>query len=89
MTTRTIFVTGTGTGVGKTFVAAALLADPTFAYWKPVQTGTAEPDGDDTADALRQSGRTDARSDAFATLDNLLDIQAPVQDRQGPASRPL
>jgi dethiobiotin synthetase len=45
---RGLFVTGTGTGVGKTVVAAALCAalrargEP-VAAWKPVVTGTDEP----------------------------------------------
>ncbi len=47
---RGLFVTGTGTGVGKTIVSAALLAamraagEPVRAY-KPVVTGLAEPPG--------------------------------------------
>lgn len=47
---RGLFVTGTGTGVGKTIVSAALLAamraagDPVRAY-KPVVTGLDEPPG--------------------------------------------
>jgi dethiobiotin synthetase len=42
MNSRAIFITGTGTGVGKT-VAAAILAEATgAAYWKPVQAGYAE-----------------------------------------------
>jgi dethiobiotin synthetase len=47
---RGLFVTGTGTGVGKTIVSAALLAamraagEPVRAY-KPVLTGLAEPSG--------------------------------------------
>jgi dethiobiotin synthetase len=47
---RGLFVTGTGTGVGKTIVSAALLAamraagEPVRAY-KPVVTGLAEPSG--------------------------------------------
>jgi dethiobiotin synthetase len=47
---RGLFVTGTGTGVGKTIVSAALLAamraagEPLRAY-KPVVTGLAEPPG--------------------------------------------
>jgi dethiobiotin synthetase len=47
---RGLFVTGTGTGVGKTIVSAALLAamrgagEPVRAY-KPVVTGLAEPQG--------------------------------------------
>jgi dethiobiotin synthetase len=46
-----VFVTGTGTNIGKTVVAAALLyryrlVTP-MCYWKPVQTGV--PEDDDTA----------------------------------------
>ena len=48
---RGVFVTGTGTGVGKTVVSAALLhrlrTHAALRYWKPVQTGI-ESD-DDTA----------------------------------------
>ncbi|HTA14931.1 MAG TPA: dethiobiotin synthase [Solirubrobacteraceae bacterium] len=48
---RGLFVTGTGTGVGKTIVSAALLAamrvagEAVYAH-KPVVTGLAEPPGD-------------------------------------------
>jgi dethiobiotin synthetase len=48
---RGLFVTGTGTGVGKTIVSAALLAamraagEPARAY-KPVVTGLSEPSGE-------------------------------------------
>ncbi len=50
-----VFVTGTGTGVGKTHTAAALLsryADSAARYWKPVQTGA----DDDRALAMKLSG---------------------------------
>ncbi|MGZ4042934.1 MAG: dethiobiotin synthase [Bacteroidia bacterium] len=40
------FVTGIGTGVGKTFVSAVLTEALKADYWKPVQCGTA--DGTDT-----------------------------------------
>ena len=52
---RGLFVTGTGTGVGKTVVCAALIhryreaAD--WRYWKPVQTGIEQDD--DTAEVRR------------------------------------
>lgn len=50
---RGLFVTGTGTGVGKTVLSAALLLRyPEACYWKPIQTG---PD-DDTAEVKRLSG---------------------------------
>jgi dethiobiotin synthase len=46
-----LFVTGTGTNIGKTVVAAALLHRyrlvAPMCYWKPVQTGV--PEDDDTA----------------------------------------
>jgi dethiobiotin synthetase len=37
-----IFVTGIGTGVGKTFVSAALVETLAADYWKPIQTGSIE-----------------------------------------------
>ncbi len=37
-----IFVTGTGTGIGKTVVSAILAEALGAAYWKPVQAGTEE-----------------------------------------------
>ena len=47
---RGIFVTGTGTNVGKTVLSAALMIRyPNCRYWKPIQTG---PDND-TAEVLR------------------------------------
>ena len=48
---RGLFITGTGTGVGKTVVAAALMhrfrSIAPLRYWKPVQTGIEQDD--DTA----------------------------------------
>jgi dethiobiotin synthase len=37
-----IFITGTDTGVGKTFAAAVLMAGLDGEYWKPVQSGLEE-----------------------------------------------
>jgi dethiobiotin synthase len=54
---RGVFVTGTGTGVGKTVVSAALLhryEAPSLRYWKPVQTGTLQDD--DTSSVMALSG---------------------------------
>lgn len=45
---RGVFITGTGTGVGKTIVAACCVRRWHARYWKPAQTGTASGD-DDTA----------------------------------------
>lgn len=41
-THKGIFVTGTGTGIGKTLVSAVLMLAFRGVYWKPVQTGTDE-----------------------------------------------
>jgi dethiobiotin synthetase len=44
MNSKTVFITGTDTGVGKTLVAAILMAGMKSAcYWKPIQSG---PPGD-------------------------------------------
>ena len=60
---RGLFVTGTGTGVGKTVVSALLMARQGITspvrYWKPVQTGTR--DDDDTAMVAALSGCGAAR----------------------------
>ena len=51
---RGLFVTGTGTGVGKTVAAAALLhryRPAALRYWKPIQTGIEQDD--DTAEVRR------------------------------------
>lgn len=61
---RGLFVTGTGTGVGKTVVSALLMArqgaSSPVRYWKPVQTGTR--DDDDTAMVVALSGCGTARA---------------------------
>ncbi|WP_248845986.1 dethiobiotin synthase [Acetobacter senegalensis] len=41
-----VFVTGTDTGVGKTFVSACLVKAWSALYWKPLQSGLAEEAGD-------------------------------------------
>lgn len=41
-----VFVTGTDTGVGKTFVSACLVRRWQAAYWKPLQSGLADEAGD-------------------------------------------
>jgi dethiobiotin synthase len=55
---RGLFVTGTGTGVGKTVVSAALMhalrRSGAVRYWKPVQTGIEQDD--DTAVVRRLGG---------------------------------
>jgi dethiobiotin synthetase len=39
---RRYFITGIGTGVGKTWVSGILCRKFGFSYWKPVQTGSSE-----------------------------------------------
>ena len=39
MLPKTFFVTGTDTGVGKTFISALLMVGLAARYWKPIQTG--------------------------------------------------
>lgn len=61
-----LFVTGTGTGVGKTIATAALacharIAGVDVAVCKPVQTGTRDGD-DDLAEVARLSGVSKLRS---------------------------
>ena len=46
MQRRGVFVTGTDTAVGKTFVSACLVQRWSAEYWKPVQTGLAQDFGD-------------------------------------------
>lgn len=47
-----IFITGIGTGVGKTITAAAITEALTADYWKPVQTGLMEGTDTDTVRSL-------------------------------------
>jgi malonyl-CoA O-methyltransferase len=52
-----VFVTGTGTGIGKTVVSACLVRRWQAEYWKPVQTGIAE-DVADSETVASLSGAT-------------------------------
>lgn len=49
---RGVFVTGTGTGVGKTVLSAALALARGAGYWKPIQTGQES----DTEEVRRLTG---------------------------------
>ncbi|WP_142846904.1 dethiobiotin synthase [Telmatospirillum sp. J64-1] len=51
MPIKGVFVTGTDTGVGKTFVSAWAVRHWNCDYWKPVQSGTVE--GWDSAEVMR------------------------------------
>ncbi len=68
---RGLFVTGTGTGVGKTVAAAALLLRyrdraPGLRYWKPIQTGIEQDD--DTATVAQLIGSRQQVLDAGVRL---------------------
>jgi dethiobiotin synthetase len=52
--TEDLFVTGTDTGVGKTVLAALLVASLNRRYWKPIQTGASE--GTDRAAVMKWAG---------------------------------
>jgi dethiobiotin synthetase len=52
---KALVVTGTDTGIGKTVVAAGLVAALSGRYWKPVQAGL--EDGGDNAMVAKLSGR--------------------------------
>jgi dethiobiotin synthetase len=54
---KRIFVTGTDTGVGKTFVSAILVAGLKAEYWKPVQSGI--EDKTDTQWIIERTGLTE------------------------------
>ncbi len=92
---RGVFVTGTGTNVGKTVVCAALVHRWAAAYWKPIQTGTAtEPADSDTMAHLAPAAQIapprhilaaplspeDAAAREHATI-TLADFTLPATDR--------
>jgi dethiobiotin synthetase len=52
--TTDLFVTGTDTGVGKTLLAAVLVAALNRRYWKPIQTGAIE--GTDRQQVMQWTG---------------------------------
>jgi len=73
MSRRGVFVTGTDTGIGKTFAAACLVRAWNAAYWKPAQTGLAEDSGGDSATVARLVDRRD-----FAPYAPRHALQAPL-----------
>jgi dethiobiotin synthetase len=69
--TGDVFVTGTDTGVGKTVLAALLVASLHRRYWKPIQTGTSE--GTDRGAVIKWAGVASEFTHAEAFL-----FDAPV-----------
>jgi malonyl-CoA O-methyltransferase len=89
-----VFVTGTGTGIGKTIVSACLVRRWNAAYWKPVQTGTEDEAGDSETIATltgasaappRHVFRAPLSPEAAAALEGatiaLTDFDLPQSDR--------
>ncbi|CAL1518053.1 dethiobiotin synthase [Chitinophaga sp. MM2321] len=60
-----IFITGIGTGVGKTIVSACVTEALQADYWKPVQTGLAEGTDTDTVRRLLSNTVTVCHQEAY------------------------
>nr|WP_167671030.1 dethiobiotin synthase [Allopusillimonas ginsengisoli] len=75
-----VFVTGTDTDVGKTFVSAVLAKAWGADYWKPYQTGVVCAQGDtETVAALLGEGREDSTGKPWQGV-----LHAPVSVLQAP-----
>jgi malonyl-CoA O-methyltransferase len=72
-----VFISGTDTGVGKTLVAACLVRAWAAAYWKPVQTGLAEEEGDSRVVA-RLAGLAAGESGAGRLFAPVHELAAPL-----------
>ena len=55
---RPVFVTGTGTGIGKTLVSAILVNALEADYWKPIQAGYDEGTDSEFVNTMRSSERS-------------------------------
>ena len=66
MTKRPIFVTGIGTGVGKTLVSAVLTEKWKTDYWKPVQTGDLDYTDTQTVKQLISNPFTKYHKEAYS-----------------------
>ncbi len=64
---RKIFITGIGTGVGKTLVSAIVTEALQADYWKPIQTGVdSEPKDSDTIRNLISNKKTIIHPEAYS-----------------------
>ncbi|NLI25853.1 MAG: dethiobiotin synthase [Acetobacter sp.] len=75
-----VFVTGTDTGVGKTFVSACLVRAWEGLYWKPFQTGLSEEEGD-TSSVRYLSEMSDER-----IFESFARFQAPLSPEDAAAA---
>lgn len=64
-TQRKIFITGIGTGVGKTIVSAIVAEALQADYWKPIQTGSGEDRDSQTVKDLITNTKTKIHPEAF------------------------
>jgi dethiobiotin synthetase len=62
---RKIFITGIGTGVGKTIVSAMVTEALQADYWKPIQTGYGDDRDSDTVKNLISNTKTIIHPEAF------------------------
>lgn len=62
---RKIFITGIGTGVGKTIVSAIVTEALQADYWKPIQTGSGDGKDSDTVKSLISNNKTKIHAEAF------------------------
>ncbi len=62
MPDRTLFITGIGTGIGKTIVSAVLTEKLKSDYWKPIQSGDL-----DDSDTLKVKGLVSNTTSVFHT----------------------
>ena len=65
MIKRPIFVTGIGTGIGKTVVSAVLVEKLKADYWKPIQAGTVPQTDTELVKSLITNKKTKFHKEAF------------------------
>ncbi|ATI11331.1 MULTISPECIES: dethiobiotin synthase [Acetobacter] len=94
-----VFVTGTDTGIGKTLVSACLVRRWQGAYWKPLQSGLADEEGDTPtvkhlagdAPCFKPAGAflASLSPDAAARAEGMQIDPAQLMLPQGEADKPL
>lgn len=101
--TNRIFITGIGTGVGKTITSAVVTESLQADYWKPVQTGLTEGTDTDTIKSLLSNPVTKCHKEAYclkepasphlaARLEGVnINVKriTEIADTYQPANRPL
>ncbi len=65
MNKRPIFITGIGTGVGKTIVSAVLVEKLKADYWKPIQSGDLDNSDTDLVRSLVSNSKTVYHPEAY------------------------